>query len=638
MKDMIKYWQKTLVLILLALPFSVNGQEYAASDIPSDLRENAFAVVRNHTAVFSQSDANNATYKVTRVITILDKKGDAYAHFDSYGDKFRNLSSFLGVVRDASGKVIKKIKKGDLEISSFSGDAFATDDYSISYECQSPSYPFTVEYSYEEKWKNGILNYPVFNPVLGFYLSLESAQMQVELPVDTELRYKTNYEYKKEQSKSDKQNINTFSVDNFKAVKQEPYHPNYKEVFPYLRMAPGKFCYDSYCGDMNSWQNYGLWMAGLLKGRDELPAELVNKLKSLTENASTEREKVKLIYEYLQKNTRYVSVQLGIGGFQPFYANSVAKTGFGDCKGLSNYMLAMLKAIGIPSYYCEISMRDDDKYLYTDYTSVSQTNHVILLVPLKNDSIWLECTSQTMPFGYIHEDIAGHDALVISEQGGTICRLPSYENIPTSCTSLTISLKEDGAAEGHISLNERLGVYEKSCFIFNDNDRVGHTKYINSYLKIPGTQIGDIKTSENRSEMPSAHLNATFSAVNFANKTGSRLFVPLCPINKGSFNGFSSSERSLDIFISRNFSESDTITINIPESFVLESLPKDIDKETKFGRLQSQIRMEDNKIVYIQNIGLFKGKYDKSDYADIKAFFSEINSAIKRKLVLKKQT
>lgn len=112
---------------------------------------------------------------------------------------------------------------------------------------------------------------------------------------------------------------------------------------------------------------------------------------------------------------------------------------------------------------------------------------------------------------------------------------------------------------------------------------------------------------------------------------------PICPLKKTNFNVFSSSERTLDIVISTGFSESDSIAIDIPDSFVIESLPKDILLKTPFGQLTTKAKMKNNKIIYTQYIDISAGKYNKDQYRDIKDFFAQITSAVKRNLVLRKE-
>ena len=98
---------------------------------------------------------------------------------------------------------------------------------------------------------------------------------------------------------------------------------------------------------MDNWQTYGAWQYQLLNGRDQIPPTLKEELqKADSQNCNTHLiEKIAAVYQYLASTTRYVSIQLGIGGLQPIAAADVHRTGFGDCKGLSNYMRAMLTVI-----------------------------------------------------------------------------------------------------------------------------------------------------------------------------------------------------------------------------------------------------------------------------------------------------
>ncbi|MDR1089686.1 MAG: DUF3857 and transglutaminase domain-containing protein [Prevotella sp.] len=602
-----------------------------------DLYENANAIVKERNAVFTQTDINNATYKVTEIITILNKQGEKFGYFTAYGDKFRELKDFQGVIRNAAGAEVKKINKKDLSISSLS-ESFKTDGYSIGYASKHPAYPYTVQYVYEFKFKNGILVYPKFDPVNNYRVAVEQANYTIELPSDTKVRYYSNFDCDIKERTGNNKHIYTFSAKNLKAIDGEPLSPVSRELFPTVSISPTDFCYDSKCGNMSDWNNYGKWVSALLEERDVLSQDIADKLKDIIKDAKTDKEKVGILYKYLQDNFRYVSIQLGIGGFQPIDAQTTMKNKFGDCKGLTNMMKAMLRVAGIESNYCEIYL-GNLKYLYENFANVSQTNHAILLIPLQNDSIWLECTSSTLPFGYVHDKIAGHDALVITGNGGKLCRLPAYTSKQNRTESgMQINVSEDGTAKGNITFVEHLTGYDYARNYYNimSNDRDKMVEYINANISMPKIQIGEINTGEDKSALPSCSLTLKYEAMDFAGKTGTRLFIPVCPLKKSSYNVFSATKRAFDIEINDGFSESDTIVIQIPESYIPESLPKDISLTTDFGTFSSQSVLDGNKIIYIQNTDIFSGRYGKDRYKEIKAFFGEIAEAIKRKVVVKK--
>jgi len=622
----------TIIITFLLLLYS-NGNN--AHNAPDSLRENAVAVMEKFEAVFSQTDINNATYKETRVITVFNKQGDTYANFYSYGDNFIELKDFSGIIKNASGTVIKKIGKKDLTISSMS-ENLADDDYSILYECKVPTYPYTIEITYQQKRRNGILNYPHFAPIRGYLMSVKNANYTIELPANMNIRYDSNFDCNIRDEQVGNKHIYTFSAENLKAITKEPLSPSFRDISPHVTIAPSDFCFDSYCGNMDTWGKFGAWLSDLQKGKDTLLEEFTNKVKELVKDAERDREKVEILYKFLQNNWRYVSIQLGIGGLQPIAASSVYKTKFGDCKGLTNLMLAMLKVVDIPSNYCTIFM-GDKKYFRANFPNPHEANHVILLVPLKNDSIWLECTSSTIPFGFIHDDIAGHDALVITEGGGKLCRLPVYpDKLNKKVSKLSINISEEGIIKGNMTFEENLHGYLSNVYYMTSKDRSQVLNYINTNIKFPKIQVDNIHTTENKSPLPSCTLTADFSASDFINKTGTRLFVPIYPLNKGNYDIFSSNSRISDIEISYGYTKSDSITFNIPESYTTESLPKDISLNTPYGTFSTSINHDGNKILFTQNIDIFSGKYDKSEYKEIKAFYNEIAGAMKRRMVLKK--
>ena len=132
----------------------------------------------------------------------------------------------------------------------------------------------------------------------------------------------------------------------------------------------------------------------LIKGRDIIDEATKLKVLDLVKDATSSLEKAKIVYQFMQNKTRYISVQVGIGGWEPIAADKVDKVGYGDCKGLTNYTKALLDVVGVTSYYTVVYAQEK-RDLDTNFASI-QGNHVILNIPRKKKDIWLECTSQTI--------------------------------------------------------------------------------------------------------------------------------------------------------------------------------------------------------------------------------------------------
>ena len=616
---------KLIIGFLLGITVSAYTQDYPVSAISDSLTKNADAVVRYFESVFEQTDINNATHKVTEIITVLKEDGKEHGHVVVFLDKFRDLKSFSGKVTDASGKVIKKIGKKDLTTSAWSSEMASDNKYSY-YEYQPAKYPYTVRYEYEVKIKNGIAYYPKFVPVTGYKLSVEQAKYRIQTPTGMKIYYKAERmpNDKPEESKVKENTVYEWSVTQISAIEHEPYSPDFQDIVPILHVAPDDFCMEGQCGNMSDWNNLGKWVGKLLTGRDVISPQLKEKMLALTADAANEKEKIQRIFKYLQSTTRYVSIQLGIGGFQPMSAAEVEKTGFGDCKALSNYMKSLLSAVGINSIYTVISTDRAD--LHTDFSNLGQMNHVILAVPLTSDTLWLECTSQVLPFNYVHTDIAGHQCLLVTPEGGKICRVKKLSDIDDDKSrSITIQVDEAGNGKAHVKTDYRLDAYEGMKGFAHNMSREEQINSLSRSLQVGKTQISGLQIRSNEQENPDLHLEYDAQIEKFANKSGNRIFIPFSLLQPG-VTSVNSTKRKQNIEIRGGILRNDTLIISIPQEYIPETIPQSAKLSSMFGDYSIDIQWEENTLQIIQHIYIRKGRYPASSIEEFKNFFKNMET------------
>ena len=143
------------VLICLSL----HTQTVRAQDILKDANS---IIVEARTEVLCKS-MTQSIEKESLTITVLNHKGLDAAHFFCGCDMFRSLQKFSGEIINAGGQSVRKIKKGELQKSEYSS-SLSTDDYFYYYECNYPTFPFTVKYEWEVKCNNGLIGYSTFIP------------------------------------------------------------------------------------------------------------------------------------------------------------------------------------------------------------------------------------------------------------------------------------------------------------------------------------------------------------------------------------------------------------------------------------------------------------------------------------------
>ena len=609
-----------LLLLTTFTTFSQNNKLSSLS-IPAHLKENANAVFRNNSIEVTIEAADRMLVKNRQVVTVLNKKGNVDARIVEGYDDDTKITKLSAKIYDAFGNEIKKYSKGKfVDVSAVSGGTLYSDSR-VKYIDYTPiSYPYTLVFESEYRTSStGFI--PRWIPNNGYYVGVEKSSYILNNPLNIPLRIKEkSFEGYPVKNMSSGANLH-YVIKNQIALKPENSSMSYLEYMPHLMVASNEFALKKVTGRASNWKEFGMWMhRKLIQDRDVLDISTIEKIKSLVVGVSDPEEKAKIVYKFMQDKTRYISVQIGIGGWEPIAANQVDKVGYGDCKGLTNYTKALLDAVGITSYFTLVYAQQK-RNIVKDFSSM-QGNHAILNIPNNGNDIWLECTSQTMPFGFLGDFTDDRDVLVVTPEGGIIKRTPAYLNEDNLQTiNGSIQLYKNGSIEASLErVSSGIQYDQKSSFdSMSDEDLKKHYMSnvwdYNNNLEITSVALENDKDSVVLLEKMKTTID------DYAAISDNEYLFRVNVFNRESYVPKRYRNRTLPLKISRGYQDIDHYTYTIPKGYTFVGLPEEKNITTKFGSYKvSFTKIDATTFTYKKSLLIKAGDYPKEDYKDYRKF------------------
>ena len=601
----------------------------ANPEIPDSLKRGACSVVRDYSVEFVQKSATGGEAQFRKTVTVLNAEGLEGATFIHVDGHFSKLKKFKGGISNSQGKQVVKLHRSDLKESTLSS-GLTSDSHTYYYECPPYSYPFSVTYEWTCDYSNGMLVYPDFYPQISYNQSVQNASYRLSVPGNVDVIYRSN-RIGKTPEVTRHGEYKTYAWTGISLTASHPaYNGDARSVVGYIESEPTVFECDGYEGRQDTWQNFGIWKNKLLQGRDNLPEDEKQKIIAMTRDAASPVEKIRILYDYLARNTRYVSIQLGIGGWQPIDAATVCRTKFGDCKGLTNYMKAMLAVAGIPSVYTCISV--EEKRLCPHLPGVHQLDHAILCVPLPADTLWLECTNAYLPFGYVHSDIAGHDAMLVDDNGGRLVRLPDY---PDRCHRQSfhtrMQLDAQGNMTGVMTHRNAMRYYEKTLSLLSMNEKQ-RVRELGGMLQGNPPRISSVHVTERKDSVP--QLTCRFAVMGQCGTVnGNRMFLTVNPYRRRpSVSPVAS--HAYPLYLTEGSLLTDTLEVLLPAGYVPERIPKPVSLTQPFGTFVSNVTVRDGRLLVCQSMLVRKGTYPREMHALWNEFLNQAGKADREMIVL----
>lgn len=610
---------KYLFLILSLIHLTLHAQEHVT--------------ILSKETTYEILSSDNAKIIEVYEIKINSPEGKRFSYFTQVIDEFRKLKSVDIIIKNGAGEKVKRLDKNDGREYGFNQSYEMNDGKIFVINPEYQQYPYTMEIKSVMNWK-GFISLPTWVPRSTFNLGVSNATLKIKHSNEIPIRIREENITRLNTEKEKDYTTIEYEVKELAAISKTVRYKDFYELQPKVMLSPEKFKLDDYEGDFSSWSSFGNWFLQL---NDE-PYELTDETKTFIENLpSTDvKKKVSKVYKYMQEKTRYISIQLGIGGYKSMPTEQVEEDGYGDCKALTTYMKNMLDYAGIKSNYILVQAGRDSPDVIADFPS-NQFNHVYLGIA-SNDTLYLECTSQSVPPFYTGQFTDDRNVLWIEKGQSKIIRSKVYdidENV--RLTKATININDKGDADITINTTNK-GIFFDEMMIYES----GSEEYINKHNQnkfwYRDFSISDFSFHRNYKDSAIFQTDYNVNVNGFGKKLGDRLILPINALNPIS-EIIDESELKEYASIPRAMTIEDEVVFTLPGNFWIYNLPDEFKVDSKYGSYSLKVNTTENrKLVIKRVIQLNKGEYLKESYTDFNKFYKKLEKAEKKKLVLNSKT
>lgn len=445
-----------------------------------------------------------------------------------------------------------------------------------------------------------------------------------------------------------------WTVSNLEPVKIERQMPPWRGIAARMVLSlqpPG-----GARGGFQSWQDVGSWYLGLTGGRRDPSPPLHQKALDLTASPATPLGKMQALAAFVQKDIRYVAIELGVGGVQPHAASEVLTHGYGDCKDKVTLLSSMLKEIGIESYYVLINTERGS--ITADTPPNAGFNHAIIAirVPAGIDAaqfpaayahktlgslLFFDPTHPLVPLGNLPGLLQANYGMVVMPTGGELISLPQMA-IALNGVQRTakLSLDEESTLQGEV---------RETWW----GDAAAAQRYALRTAQQDVDQIKPVESMLTESLSTFQILNASVGNLRNLDRPliwTYRLEVPRYPKTAGDLliirprvlGSLSSAlletkkSRQHPIEFPAPVRNSDEFEITVPKGYVVDSLPAAVNQDLGFVAYRSSTTFTGNVLRYQRTLEVKEVSVPAAKSESLKKFFRAIEADERNPAVLKR--
>ncbi len=419
--------------------------------------------------------------------------------------------------------------------------------------------------------------------------------------------------------------VTTFEKKDIPRFIGEPKAPGWTELGDQL-----------FITSFDSWDHYVKWHNDLLLPQLKIDDAIRAKVKELTDGVTDPLQKLKNIYYFVVKSTRYVALEFGIHGWKPYPVTKIFERRFGDCKDKASLLKVMLDEAGIPTDFVLIRVYNRGNINMPDLAFPYQFGHAIVYVP--QFDLYLDGTAE---FSSIYElpDMDRNTWTLITKDDGsyTIRKSPASkpednyftENYYFDLTDKTnISYQFDAEYTGNNA------PFYRRHFEVKELQR----ERLESRLagKIAGTHINSFEISDlSNYDIPvkiSAKATTSLSDI-VSGDSNKKLLYPSIQIRHLAKSLTPSTKRRLPLDLWQPYSFTLQYTFVLPSNAKVV-LPDDLIENNKFGRIEIRASLEQNKLITNIFFELRQTKISPEEYDEFQAFIQKYDNRLNTQYIV----
>lgn len=370
---------------------------------------------------------------------------------------------------------------------------------------------------------------------------------------------------------------------------------------------------------ITSFQNYDQLGAAYwseAKKKAVITPEIEALANRITAEAKTPVEQAYAIYEWVNKNIRYLSIVLDRSGWIPHSTEEILTNGYGDCKDYTTILYALLRVKNIESY--PVIIRADAADWFPETATPEYFNHAILYIP--SLAVFADATAPNTRLGMIPLFLTGKKAFLAGEKTGVVEIPPGTpaDNRLVSDTEIGLAPNGDLKAVSKSVYQGRTEIVFRPMFADSRllKDSSDFVRLLLGYFGIDGSgKLLKVGNPFRPDEPFSIEMEVDLPNYTTFVKNGElSLPVGLNMMNAAALEQFVREEKRATRLLIGAVHLRESFNLRFPAGVTIDRLPEAINFENALGSYRNEFKLENGAVTIVRELIINRDSVAPTEY------------------------